>query len=209
VFVWALAAQTPADWDIVPGKRVGPLIGAATRGDLARLFPQSKIEDDEIELDEGMLQPATLVDKGDPSRTLAITWNRAHPKQVFVCWGLRRGACRWQVSGGIQFGTRLSELEARNGRPFTIAGFGFGYGGNVLSWNGGKLAGLDCGGRVILTLDGERSGGRYSLAMTGEELRSIRGDRPIPSSTPAMRKLDPRVVGILFQFRGPDTPSCN
>jgi hypothetical protein len=171
------------------------------RADLARLFPKDAVEDDEIELDEGMLQPATLVYKKDPSQALAISWSAAGtPRQIFLCWGLRRGPCRWHTADGIGIGTRLDELERRNGGPFTIAGFGYNYGGNVLSWNGGKLAGLDCNGRLVLTLDGERAGGRYTPEMTNEELRSIRGDRPIRSSTPAFHKLNPRVVGMLLQF---------
>ena len=78
----------------------------------------------------------------------------------------------------------------------------------MLSWDGGKLSRLDCGGRLVLTMDGERSGGRYTVAMSPDELRAVRGDRPIASNTPAMRKLNPRVVGMLFQFPGPDSRKC-
>jgi hypothetical protein len=96
-----------------------------------------------------------------------------------------------------------------NGAPFTLSGFGFNYGGNVISWDGGKLAKLDCGGRLVLTLDGERSGpARYAVPMTSEEVHAVRGDRAISSSTPAMRKLNPAVVGILFQFPRPDSKRC-
>jgi hypothetical protein len=211
-----LPAQSPPpvnDWMIVPGLRVGPIAAGTVRADLPSLFPKDAVEDDEIELDEGMLQSATLIYKNDSSQSLAISWEGkelgAHPKQVFVCHGLRRGGCRWQTSGGIRFGTSLSELEAMNGGPFTLSGFGFNYGGNVLSWDNGKLSKLDCGGRVVLTLDGERSGSsRYAVPMTPEEVHAVRGDRPISSSTPAMRKLNPRVVGILFQFPRPDSRKC-
>ena len=111
---------------LVPGVRVGPITAGAVRGDLGRLFPKGAVEDDEIELDEGMLQPATFVYRKDPSQTLAISWNgkgpQAHPKQIFVCHGLRRGPCRWHAAGGIAIGTRLSELETMNGGPFTRFG---------------------------------------------------------------------------------------
>lgn len=204
--------QTANDWRLVPGLRVGPITAATVRADLDRFFPKEAVEDDEIELDEGMLQPATFVFRRDPSQTLAISWNgkgpQAHPRQIFVCHGLRRGTCRWQAGGGIGMGTRLSELEALNGRTFTVSGFGYNYGGNVLSWDGGKLAKFDCNGRLVLTLDGERAGSRYSVEMTPEEVHAVRGDRPIVSSTAAMRKLNPRVVGILFQFAGPDAKPC-
>ncbi|HEY2018125.1 MAG TPA: hypothetical protein VGH38_31685 [Bryobacteraceae bacterium] len=204
--------QQGNDFALVPGVRVGPITATSVRADLDRFFPKGAVEDDEIELDEGMLQPATFVYRKDPSQTLAISWNgkgpEAHPKQIFVCHGLRRGSCRWQAGGGIGMATRLSELEALNGKAFTISGFGYNYGGNVLSWEDGKLAKLDCNGRLVLTLDGERNGSRYTVAMTPEEVHAVRGDRPIRSSTPAMRKLNPRVVGILFQFPGSDSKGC-
>jgi hypothetical protein len=204
-----VAAAFGQDLTIVPGERVGPINARTTHADLAKRFPADAVEDDQIELDEGMLQAATLIDKNDPSRTLAISWTPAGtPKQVFVCWGQRRGTCRWQTVEGIRFGTRLTELEALNGGPFTIAGFGYSYGGNVLAWDGGKLARAGCKGRLVLTLEGERSGGRYTVPMTNEELRSIRGDRPIPSGTPAFRKLNPRVVGMLMMFSGPTAGTC-
>jgi hypothetical protein len=197
------------DWTVVAGERVGPIARQTTRAELTRWFPAAAIEDDQIELDEGMLDPATLVNRRDPSQALAIAWTAAGtPKQIFLCWGLRRGACRWKASNGIGFGTPLSELETLNGGPFTIVGFGYNYGGNVLSWDGGKLSRMECGGRLVLTLDGERSGGRYTPALTNEELRSIRGDRPIASNTPAFRKLNPRVVGMLMVFSGADAKKC-
>jgi hypothetical protein len=201
------------DWLIVPGTRVGPITANAVPADLRRLFPEASIKDDEIELDEGMLQPATLVYNDNASERLAVSWTSkgpdAHPKQIFVCWGRRRGPCRWQASGGIRVGTRLKDLEVMNGKPFMVSGFGWNYGGNVLSWDAGALDKLDCGGRVVLTLDGERTGpGRYTVGLTSEESHSITGDKPVASGTPAMQKVNPAVVAILYQFPGSDSRKC-
>ncbi len=204
--MWLLVLLLAAadDWTIAPA-RVGPITASTVREDLPRFF--SDVRDDEIELDEGMLQKSTLIFRGDPSKTLAISWTaEGHPKQIFVCFGRRRGACQWQVANGIKIGARLDELEKRNAGPFTISGFGYNYGGNVLSWDGGKLAALDCGGRVVLTLDADRRNGDYVVDLSSEERHSISGDRPISSSVPAMRKVNPSVVGLLVQFAGPTCP---
>ena len=175
------------------------------RSDLDRFFPKEAIEDDELELDEGMLQPATFVNRKTPSEALAIVWAgrgpQSHPSEIFLCRGHRREACRWRVEGGIGTGTRLVELEAMNGKPFTVFGFGWDYGGNALSWDGGKLEKLDCGGRVVLTLDGERNRrGELLGGLTPEEVRSISGYKSVSSAEPAMRKLNPAVVDLLYQF---------
>jgi hypothetical protein len=194
---------------IAPGVGVGPITALTTRADLGRLFPADAIEDDQIELDEGMLQPATMIYKKDPARTLAISWKDEHPKEIFICFGRRRGPCRWESQGGVKTGIRLNELERMNGKPFTISGFGWNYGGNVQSWDGGKLAKLDCNGRLVLTLDGDRSrGGDYTIELTSEERHSVSGDRPISSSVPAMRKLNPAVVGMLYQFPSAGGAKC-
>lgn len=198
-------AQKPANaWLVVPGSRVGPVTAGTTRSDLNAFFPKNAIENDEMELDEGMVQPATFVNRRTPSEALAIVWAgkgpQSPPLEIFLCRGHRGGACRWQVEGGIGVGTRLLDLEERNGKPFTIFGFGWDYGGNVLSWNGGKLERLDCGGRVVLTLDGERNGRGELTTLTAEEARSISGYKSISSADAVMRKLDPRVVDLLYQF---------
>lgn len=206
LFLVLCATCAGQDWSIVPGERVGPVTAAATRQSLPSLFPGTKIVDDLMELDEGMLSPATFVHKDEPSRELAIVWNgksaQAHPKQIFLCFGRHNGACEWQAANGIHKGTRLHELEAKNGRPFTIAGFGWNYGGNVTSWNGGALSKWDATDSLVLTLDAERlPSGRYRVSLTPEEAHSIQGDHPVSSDAPAMRKLDPLVVGMLFKFQ--------
>ena len=202
-------AQTGNDWRIVPGERVGPITAATTRADLSRLFQGAPAKDDEIELAEGVLEPATHI------ADLAIVWSGksadAHPSRIFICRGRRRTSCQWQTSDKITLGVRLDRLEQLNGRPFSISGFGFDYGGNVLSWNGGKLARLDCGPRLVLTLDGDRGrDGRLTLDLTPDERHSITGDKPVASDTPAMRKVNPSVTEMVFQFAGlsQDVPPC-
>jgi hypothetical protein len=97
-----------------------------------------------------------------------------------------------------------------NGKPFVVTGFGWDYGGNVLSWGNGKLAKLDCNGRLILTLDAPRiRAGEYTVKLAPEEMHAVSGVPEVASTEPAMRKLNPSVVGMLFQFAGPETPKCS
>jgi len=208
-----LSAQTN-DWLVIPGERVGPVLANTVRADLRHSFaPGASIEEDAIELDEGIVQPATLIQKDVQSESLAIIWDGkgagAHPLQIFICRGRRRGPCRWHLANGITDGTKMLELERLNGKPFTISGFGMGYGGNVQAWDGGRLETLECNGRLTLTLDGERQrGGVLTTELTSEERHSITGDKPVPSTTPAMRKVNPVVTEMVFYFPGANPKPC-
>lgn len=207
---------TENDWLIVPGVRVGPITASTVRADLRRLFAQTAVSDGELELDEGMVFPATFVARGTPAESLAIVWTGAgadaHPKQVYICRGRRPGTCKYHAAvpgGDIAAGTRLADLEKLNGKPFTIQGFGFGYGGSVLSWDGGKLAKIDCHSSLSLAIDGERNReGELAMDLTAEERATFTGNRPVPSNTPALVKLNPAVTEILFKFPEPGAQPC-
>jgi hypothetical protein len=108
---------------------------------------------------------------------------------------------RWVVGPGITLGTRLAELERRNGRPLTLTGFGWDYGGTVMGWEQGALeqALLGGNGRVILR-----------LAITPDsagsaDARAVSGDGVFRSDDAAMRRLDPGVHQIIVEYDGPDT----
>ena len=216
-----LAGQGPAggttnDFLIVPGMRVGPVTATIVRDDLKKLFPGVTISDQELELDEGMVFPATMVAQNVQGESLAIVWTGkgadAHPKQVFMCRGRRRGACKYHAlapGGDIATGTKLLDLETMNGRAFTIGGFGWTYGGNVTSWDGGKLQAYDCDGSLSIALDGERKGeGALAMLLTEEERATFTGNRPIPTTTPALRKLNPAITEMLFIFPAAGTKPC-
>ena len=97
-----------------------------------------------------------------------------------------------------------------NQKPFLVTTFGWDYGGNVLSWENGKLAKLDCNGKLVLTLDAERvRAGKYTARnLTPEEIHAVSSGGQVSSDNPAMRKLNPGVVGMLYQFAGAGGSNC-
>ena len=215
-----LTGQVPAaanDWMIVPGVRVGPVNSTIVHDDLKKLFPGSTIVDQELELDEGMVFPATIIDQNVPGESLSIVWTGkgadAHPKQVFLCRGRRRGMCKYHAAGpggDIATGTKLSELETMNGKPFTLGGFGWTYGSNISSWDGGKLAAWDCNGTLSIAMDGERNReGGLTMPLASDERGTFTGNRPIPTTTPALRKLNPAITEMLFIFPAAGTKPCS
>jgi hypothetical protein len=204
------------DWMVVPGVRVGPITAATVRADLQRLFPTATVADSELELDEGMVFPSTMVARETQAESLAIIWQGkgadAHPKEIFLCRGRRRVACKWHaagVGGEIIPGMKLLDLEVMNGKPFTIHGFGWGYGSNVESWDGGAIDKVDCHHSLSIAIDGERGrDGELTLKLTDEETNSFSGNQSVPTTTPALRKLNPEITEILFIFPPPGAKSC-
>ena len=199
----SLLAQSH-DWKIIPGERVGPLTPASGLADLQRQFGAANVREEPIHVGEGFYEPGVVIYKEKPSRTLGVVWQKGElpqrPHVVYICYGQKRdGACEWKTPEGISLRTALSQLEKLNRRPFSLAGFGWDYGGVVLGWNGGLLeASLQKGGRVVLLLEPAEAAATNEANM--RDYGQVIGDHTFSSSHPAMLKLDPRVYAIIVEF---------
>jgi hypothetical protein len=216
LLVQSATAQTN-DWLLVPGVRVGPVTAKTVRADVARLFPGASVQEDALELEEGFVLPATFVAREKRAESLAIVWTgktaEAHPKQVFLCRGRGRAECKWHAvapGGTIAVGVTMLDLEKINGGGFTVHGFGYGYGGNVESWDGGAIGKFDCNNSLSVGVDGARNReGEFTVAVTSEEKQSFSGNRSIASSNAGLRKLNPAVTEILFTFPDAGAKGCS
>jgi hypothetical protein len=145
-----------------------------------------------IELGEGETTPGTVLFPGDSLRRAEIVWqdtiSRSRPARLI----LRGSRSEWRVGPGVSLGTSLQELERINGRPFTLAGFGWDYAGVVTEWGGGALDSALRG--VKLYLDPGAS--QYGSAPYSQVL----GDSDYSSSLPPMQQLNPRVATIYVDF---------
>jgi hypothetical protein len=180
------------DWQIVPGQRVGALHRASTEVQLAQTYGQDAVQPFRVELGEGETAPGTVLFATDSLRRLEVLWHdtvaRARPARLV----LRGTASRWQLPAGISLGTGLRELERRNGRGFTLAGFGWDYGGAIVAWNGGALGPQLTGIRLYL----DPGAAQYRTSA----YREVLGDRDYSSRAAAMQALDPRVYQIYIDF---------
>lgn len=201
VLVGFAAAQN--DWTIVPGKRLGPIVAATSRADLERLFGKSNVEDKPVDTGEGP-EPATVVFGGDPSAALALLWRDNRVNRVLVCYKSQFGPCKWHTGSGISLGTTVARLETLNGHAFVAEPWGSDVGGNITSWEGGKLArelGDSGNFRLLLTLyyKGLPSG---PTSRQREALTEIDRQRRALSTDPAMRTLSPVVHRMIVFFPG-------
>ena len=87
----------------------------------------------------------------------------------------------------------LGEIEALNGRPFRLYGFGFDYGGTTLDWNGGALA-TQAGG-CTLTL-------RFMMREGADNEAVYGGERSFMSNDEGMRKAAPVVDAVGLSVWG-------
>ncbi len=195
-------AQSAHDWTIVPGVRVGPITASSTEGDLRKAFGSVAVVNKDVEIGEGVTEPGTVIDEKHPGRALAILWKDASkrkPATVIVCYLLEEGDCAWKTDSGIGMKTTLKELEARNGRPFILAGFGWDYAGTVSSWEGGTLTPLLKGpGRLTLRLTPTNA---QNAKLTPKEFEAVGGEQLMSSRHPVMQKVNPQVYSIQFEFQ--------
>jgi hypothetical protein len=92
----------------------------------------------------------------------------------------------WSSREGLKMGMKMSEVVALNGKTFTITGIGWDLGGNVVSWEGGKLDKKNVS--VRFNDFSEDRGG-----LTEQEYSSITGEREFDTAHPAIKKLNPTV----------------
>ena len=169
----------------------GPFARGATVGTLASVFGAANVVNRTIDGPEGSTLDATLVFPDDPARRLVVLWQdevaRARPAAILI-----QDQSEWVGPGGIRLGTTLSEVEAANGAPFTILGFGWDYGGSA-GFEEGTLADLPGGCTLSLTF-------QIDETVEGPEFDAIMGDEQFRSDNPLIRKAAPTVSQIAVGY---------
>ena len=189
----AVSGEVSSDstWRIAPG-RPGPLTVESSAAALRRRYGDAAVTNARIQIGEGETVPGTVLFEGDSLRRAEIIWKDTVQLTRPARLVLRGNQSRWQVGPGISLGTTLQELDRLNGRPFTLAGFGWDYGGVVTDWSGGHLDSLLAGIKLYLDPGPEQ---KESAAYS-----KVLGDRDYSSTAPPMQQLRPRVAQIFVDF---------
>lgn len=155
----------------------------------------AKARRDVVETEEGRVLPAiTLFGKSAADGLSIIWWDQKQtaPKRL---WTL---SPRWQAVG-LHTGASLAEVEAANGGPFLLSGFGGASGGFVTDMKGGKLeraAGNAC--RLQLRFGAPET---TPETMSGPVPDGLAGEgRILSSADPALRAFRPvlREIGVVW-----------
>lgn len=186
-------AQAPTiDLTVIPGERVGAIDADTSRTDLAELYGEENLTDEDVHVGEGFFEPGTNLDLGD-GRSLNIIWSdetRTQPLEI------RNLGYAWKLPQGIGVGTTFEELKGILG-TFELTGFGWDYGGTVFL-EGTPLAEYDSLVWIRLApADG-------AIAENSDAFQAVLGDRMISSEDPNLTTLDLRVdeMGVYLGSPG-------
>jgi hypothetical protein len=169
----------PSDkaWQIIPGKRVGPVTGLSSQSTLEALFGRKNVTMSKLPAAEGETIDGARIHAG-PERQLEVIWEEmAVGKRISMVRLIGKG---WTLDNGLRLGLTVADVEKINGKPFKVSGFDWDYGG----WANFSEGALATGVSV-----------RFSPTES-DYSREIVGDRDVSSASTALRAANPLVTEI-------------
>lgn len=169
----------------------GPFARNADERTLAQVFGAANVERANVAVGEGNTEPGTVIFAKDPAKRIDILWHDAYSRPNVV---IIRNGSTWPVAvtgldKPVVNGTTLTEIEAMNGRPFTLTGFGWDLGGYTNGWNGGRLDKPVGGCNLSVRFD-------PASDAPGDALDKVNGDVEFSSTDPDMRQTRSVVIEI-------------
>jgi len=169
----------------------GPFARDADERKLAQVFGAANVERADISIGEGNTEPGTAIFARDPLKRIDILWHDGYARPNVVIF---RNGSTWPVAIAgldkpVANGATLAEIEAMNGKPFTLTGFGWDLGGYANGWDGGHLD-RPVGGCNLSV--------RFEPASDapGDALDKVNGDVEFLSTDSAVRRTKPVVIEI-------------
>ena len=176
----------------------GPFARNADETAVAKAFGTTNVARAAIDVGEAMTEPGTVIFAGDKARRIEILWHDmatfARPSAVLLRDGAAwRVALAGQPERQIAPGMSLAEIEAINGRPFSISGFGWDLGGFAGNWHGGRLEQASGGCGLTLRFD-------HDPNAPAAALDKVNGDIELPSTDANVRATQPFVVEMVLRW---------
>lgn len=169
----------------------GPFARTADERTLAQVFGAANVERADVPVGEGNTEPGTVIFAKDPAKRIDILWYDAYSRPNVI---IIRNGSTWPVAvtgldKPVVNGTPLTEIEAMNGKPFTLTGFGWDLGGYASGWDGGRLEKPVGGCNLSVRFD-------PASDAPGDALDKVNGDVEFLSTDRAMRQTRPVVIEI-------------
>lgn len=170
----------------------GPFGRNAGHADLVKAFGSSNVVYRDVDGAEGEKIKASVLYPNDAKAKLEIIWGDEKVRRQPTIRA--RDQSTWASSNGIRTGMALADIEKMNGKPFTLSGFDWDYGGRVKDWHGGALAKPLPGGCIV------------SVEFVHPEdapeanLTKVSGDSDFRSDDADMRAVEPYVSVITISY---------
>lgn len=167
----------------------GPFARDSDHSRLVAAFGQSNVKKD-VMYQEGEPSNASIVFPKDDARRVEIFWwnekARKRPSSI-------QAGGDWLGPKGVRVGMTLAEVEALNGRPFTLYGFGWDFGGASSDWKGGALDNLPGGCKLIVGFEEDENSDE-------DASRKVAGDHEFTSNQNEMKAVKPKVGTIGLSY---------
>jgi hypothetical protein len=134
---------------------------------------------------EGMDEKGLILFDKDAKHRLEVLFADEAMTQVSLVMA-RGTSTAWKGPEGLHLGSKLGDIELANGRPFTVGGFDWDYGGYVSDLKGGRLAEIPGGCMVGLRMG-------FAEGNTNPVPDSLIGERTLDSGDPVLKKAGPVV----------------
>lgn len=144
---------------------------------------------------EGMDAKGVILFGKDPKKRIEVHfWDEdklTHVSDV----ALGSEATAWTGPFGLKIGSPVAEVQAANGKPFTIGGFGWDYGGYASDYKGGKLGSVPGGCLLSLRFDNPN--------FQGDMPQGISGEVTLSSDQPEVKAYAPVVTELSIGWPAP------
>ena len=190
-FFVALTVATPALAEEIACEGAFGIDSSEAR--LIELYGADNVVTGTVPGPEGTEMLATTVFPDDPKRSLQFVWWNEEalgdPSYIEL-------PAKLAAPGGVHIGQSLAEVEALNGEPFTLLGFGWDYGGSA-GFQTGALS--DLPGGCILSVRFE-----YGESPEGLDTLPAMGDKELSSDDPLLAQMQVRLYAVSIGYPHPD-----
>jgi hypothetical protein len=170
----------------------GPFGRNADHADLVKAFGGGNVVYRDIDGAEGEKIKASVLYPNDAKAKLEIIWGDEKARRQPTIRA--RDQSTWASANGIRIGMALADIERMNGKPFTLSGFDWDYGGRVKDWHGGALAKPLPGG-CIVSVEFVHPEDSPEASLT-----KVSGDSDFRSDDADMRAVEPYVSVITISY---------
>ncbi|MBM6595760.1 hypothetical protein [Microvirga pudoricolor] len=169
----------------------GPFAKDSSHKRLVEAYGAANVVVETVDGAEGVETKASVIYPKDDARRVEVFWldeaRQARPASIQIA------GTGWTGPQGIRVGMDLKGVEAANGKPFSLYGFNWDYGGTASDWKKGKLAAVPGGCSLLVVFEPDEKASETALNRVG-------GDTQFSSASKGIQAVKPRVQKVSVGY---------